>query len=164
MTLRPLTEEDYSGLYEVASDPLLWEQHPHHNRHEQSEFRKFFADAMASNGALVAVEPESGDVIGSSRLFPYENEQARIEIGWSFLARSHWGGRFNGQMKALMIRHVLATFEEVFFRVGATNLRSQKAVEKLGVTNLGTHINPQGVAWVHYSMDRDGFARLEATQ
>ena len=48
--LRPLQLSDYEELYQVASDPLIWEQHPVANRHEERVFREFFRDALNCGG------------------------------------------------------------------------------------------------------------------
>src|SRR4029453_10104128 len=110
-------------------DPLIWEQHPCSDRHEEEVFRAFFREAVASGGALVAVARKDGRVVGSSRYFGYDEEKDEVEIGWTFLARSHWGGAYNGEMKRLMLRHAFTFVDHVVFLVGTTNLRSTKPLE-----------------------------------
>jgi len=46
-------------------------------------------------GALLVTDASTGQVIGSSRYFAYRADTREVEIGWTFLARSHWGGRHN---------------------------------------------------------------------
>jgi RimJ/RimL family protein N-acetyltransferase len=130
--LRPLRSEDRGDLYAVASDPLIWEQHPARNRHEEAVFGEFFAEALASGGALLAIDAGTRQVIGSSRFHGYSAERSEVEIGWTFLARSHWGGRYNGELKQLMLRHAFRFVDCVVFFVSLGNLRSQRAVEKIG--------------------------------
>jgi RimJ/RimL family protein N-acetyltransferase len=131
--LRPLRPEDWDALFAVASDPLIWEQHPAHDRWQEPVFRAFFEDALANGGALIALDAQSGAVIGSSRFEGLsEADGGSVEIGWTFLSRSHWGGRYNHEMKRLMIGHALASLAEVRFLVGETNLRSRRALEKIG--------------------------------
>ncbi|MBA4082930.1 MAG: GNAT family N-acetyltransferase, partial [Erythrobacter sp.] len=102
--LRPLQPEDWDALFAVASDPLIWEQHPAHDRWQEPVFRAFFEDALANKGALIAIDRASGAVIGSSRYQGLEEaDGGSVEIGWTFLARSHWGGRWNHAMKRLML-------------------------------------------------------------
>src|SRR6478752_2109559 len=96
LELRPLREDDFAALFAVASDPLIWEQHPNSDRYQEEVFRAFFRDAMQSGGALLALDRNDGRVIGSSRYFGYDEANSEVEIGWSFLARSHWGGVYNG--------------------------------------------------------------------
>ena len=98
--LRPATPDDFDALFAVASDPLIWEVHPAHDRWQEPVFRKFFDDGLASGGMLVATDRATGAVIGSSRYGLERAEPGEVEIGWTFLARSHWGGRYNGEMKA----------------------------------------------------------------
>lgn len=124
---------DHAALYAVAADPLLWEQQPARDRHRPEVFAAFFAEALASGGALVARDRhQDGPVIGSSRFAGYDADRREVEIGWSFLARSHWGGRHNAEMKRLMLAHAFGSVERVVFYVGAGNCRSQRALEKIG--------------------------------
>lgn len=138
VTLRPMREDDFAALFAVASDPLIWEQHPARDRYQEPVFREFFAAAMASAGALVVHDTPTQAVIGSSRYAGYSPEASEVEIGWTFLSRAHWGGPCNAAMKALMLDHAFGAVESVVFRVGADNLRSQKAVLKLGAVREGT--------------------------
>jgi RimJ/RimL family protein N-acetyltransferase len=130
--LRPLVREDLEDLFRVASDPMIWEQHPAKDRSERAGFVRFFDDALASGGALLATDAETGQVIGSSRFSGYDADLSEVEIGWTFLARSHWGGRYNTEMKRLMLDYAFQSVRSVIFIVGTGNIRSQRAVEKLG--------------------------------
>src|SRR5690349_19987385 len=97
--LRPLRTEDFEVLYEVAADALIWEQHPASDRYKREVFREFFREAMVSGVAFMVTDAKTGKVIGSSRYNGYSEEKSEVEIGWTFLARSHWGGAHNGEMK-----------------------------------------------------------------
>jgi N-acetyltransferase len=147
--LRPLRPEDYPALYAVASDPLIWDQHPSSDRYQEPVFQAFFRDALASGGALVAIDRKDGRVIGSSRFNGYDEANSEIEVGWTFLARSHWGGVFNGEMKRLMLRHAFRFVRRVVFVIGARNYRSQRAVEKLGAVRVGSKVNDKGEQFVY---------------
>lgn len=142
--LKPLRAEDYDDLYAVAADPLVWEQHPDRKRHEETTFRAFFHEALASGGALVAIDVNSQRIIGSSRFHGYDKERSEVEIGWTFLARSRWGGSYNGEMKRLMLRHAFRFVSCVVFLVGLQNIRSQRAVEKIGGVRVGTRPDAGG--------------------
>lgn len=142
--LRPLRPDEFDVLFAVASDPLIWEQHPSWDRYKPDVFAQFFSDALKSGGALVAVDRKDGRIIGSSRFNGYDAEKSEIEIGWTFLARSHWGGRFNGEMKQLMVQHALKYVGRVLFVIGMGNLRSQKATEKLGGVRIGARPDALG--------------------
>jgi RimJ/RimL family protein N-acetyltransferase len=143
--LRPLRETDFGDLYAVAADPLIWEQHPASNRHEEEVFREFFREAMASGGALIATDIRTQQVIGSSRFHGYDEARREVEIGWTFLARSHWGGRYNGDMKQIMLRHAFRFVDSVVFVIGPLNIRSRRAVEKIGGILVGTRQDARGV-------------------
>jgi len=132
LELRPLRRADWEALYAVASDPLIWEQHPARNRHELEVFRAFFDEALAGGTAFVVVDRANGLVIGSSRFHGYDEAKSEVEIGWTFLARLYWGGVYNGEMKRLMLAHAFRFVDSVIFVIGPQNLRSQKAVLKLG--------------------------------
>jgi RimJ/RimL family protein N-acetyltransferase len=132
LELRPLQPEDWEGLFAVASDPMIWEQHPSHDRYQEEVFKEFFQEALESGGALLAIDKATQEIIGSSRYFGYDPEKKEIEIGWTFLARSHWGGKYNAEMKRLMLAHAFQFVDSVVFLVGPSNFRSRKAVEKIG--------------------------------
>ena len=144
LELRPLRAEDYDDLYAVASDPALWEQHPVQKRYEEGSFRAFFGESLESRGALIAIDTATQRVIGSSRFHGYDEEKDEVEIGWTFLARSHWGGLYNGEMKELMLRHAFQFVNGVIFLVESKNLRSQRAVEKIGGVRVGARPDAAG--------------------
>lgn len=143
LALRPLREEDFEDLYAVASDELIWEQHPSRDRYQLGVFREFFREAMASGGALIA-HASDGRVIGSSRFHGYDPVASEIEIGWTFLARSCWGGAYNREMKEMMLRHAFRFVERVLFIVGPQNLRSRRALEKIGARPAGRRLDSTG--------------------
>ena len=156
--LRPLRPEDYAALYVVASDPLIWEQHPNNDRYQEEVFKVFFQEALESGGALVALDRKDGRPIGSSRYHGYDEEQSEVEIGWSFLARSHWGGVYNGEMKRLMLRHAFRFVRNVIFVIGPHNFRSQRAVEKIGAARAGSKFDGDGQEKFVYRIEASAFA------
>ncbi len=163
LTLRPLRKDDWQALYAVASDPLIWEAHPANDRWQEEVFRTFFDDALTKGGALVAIDNANGEVIGSSRLQGHDPaDGGSVEIGWTFLARSHWGGTYNREMKRLMLAHALQHVERALFRVGAENWRSRGAMEKIGGRLTGdtemVHHAGRDLPHVVYVIDREGFA------
>jgi len=155
LELRPLSADDWKPLYAVASDPLLWEQHPDRDRYQQEVFREFFRVALASRAALVAIDRLNGCIIGSSRYHGYYAARREIEIGWTFLARSHWGGAHNGEMKRLMLQHVFQFVDRVLFVIGSENIRSRRAIERIGGTLLGPQ-TIRGRENMVYCIGRDG--------
>lgn len=152
LELRPLRAEDFAALYAVASDPSIWVQHPEPDRHEEERFRIYFREALESGGALIVTVALEGRVIGASRYHGYNPAQSEIEIGWSFLARAYWGGRYNGEMKRLMLDHAFRFVDRVVFLVGAENRRSQRALEKIGAVRAGTRVDSKGRERVVYQI------------
>jgi RimJ/RimL family protein N-acetyltransferase len=137
LELRPLRDEDFDDLYACASDPGIWELHPEPDRYKEDVFRGFFQGAMDSGGAFAVIDRATGRIIGSSRYFGYDEARSEIEIGWTFLARTYWGGLYNRELKELMLRHAFRFVDSVVFLVGPENWRSQRAMEKIGGVRVG---------------------------
>jgi RimJ/RimL family protein N-acetyltransferase len=154
LELRPLQPDDFDALYAVASDPLIWELHPARNRYEKGVFQEFFREAMESGGALIVLDSKTRSVIGSSRFHGYDPQKSVIEIGWTFLGRAYWGGVYNGEMKQLMMRHAFQFIESILFVIGPQNLRSRRAVEKIGGVLIGSRTEGNGRESVVYQIRR----------
>jgi RimJ/RimL family protein N-acetyltransferase len=135
--VRPLRASDFDALYSAARDPLIWEQHPD-DRSQGDVFGRFFADHLATGAALAVLDARTRRVIGTSRYHGFDPVRSEVEIGWTFLARAYWGGRYNGELKRLMLAHAFRFVETVVFVVAPGNIRSQRAVEKLGAVRSGT--------------------------
>jgi RimJ/RimL family protein N-acetyltransferase len=129
---RPLQAADFDALFAAASDPAIWELHPVRDRYTRPKFELFFQTGIASGGALVVVDRASGTVVGSSRFTAHDPVRRTVEIGYTFLARSHWGTGANRELKTLMLTHAFQYVDAVEFFVGVTNFRSRGAMEKLG--------------------------------
>lgn len=157
LELRPLRADDFQALYGVASDPLIWEQHPNSDRYREDVFREFFREAIESGGALVAVDLKDGRVVGQSRFHGHDAAKSEVEIGWTFLARSHWGGRYNGEMKRLMLEHAFKFVDNVVFLVGPQNMRSRRAMDKIGGVLVGSRPNGAGRESVVYRVTASTF-------
>lgn len=157
LELRPLHEDDFNNLYAVASDPELWAQHPANDRWQPDVFRQFFDEALECNGALVIIDKATGRMIGSSRYHAYSLELDEVEIGWTFLARSHWGGTYNREIKRLMLKHAFGFVSNVTFRVGVTNWRSQRAMEKIGGVKIGVRPDAAGNESYIYRITKPDF-------
>jgi RimJ/RimL family protein N-acetyltransferase len=133
ITLRPLRESDFDALHSAASDARIWEQHPDPLRYQREVFReKFFNGGRDSGSAFVVVENASGRMIGSSRYYEWDPAKREVAIGYTFLARDHWGGTTNREMKELMLKHAFRWADVVWLHIGMENVRSQRAAEKIG--------------------------------
>ena len=134
--LRPLRPDDFDALFSAASDPMIWEQHPESDRYQRDVFQKYFDGALESKGAFAIIERKSGRLIGSSRYCKLDLTNREVEVGWTFLEREFWGGSYNRELKRLMLDHAFRFVDRVVFVVGEKNLRSQKALEKIGARFL----------------------------
>ncbi len=160
--LRPLQPDDWQALFAVASDPLIWAAHPAHDRWQEPVFRAFFDQALRSGGALAITRTGTSEIIGSSRFDRTRADEGEVEIGWTFLARAAWGGPTNFTVKRLMVGHALRFFERVIFVIGKDNVRSRRAVEKIGarLTERVLDVEMAGAIAAHvvYAIDRQDFA------
>jgi RimJ/RimL family protein N-acetyltransferase len=138
--IRPVAASDWESMYAAASDPQMWEEHPASDRYIEAAFRQFFDDALDCGSAFAFVERDSGRIIGSSRYFGFDPVRSEIEIGWTFLSREFWGGSINAEIKQLMLGHAFRFVDTVVFWVGDENIRSRRAMEKIGgVLRAGIH-------------------------
>jgi RimJ/RimL family protein N-acetyltransferase len=145
LELRPLSQKDYASLLDAASDPLIWEQHPQPDRYQPDVFKKFFDEALTSQGALTIIDRKTNKIIGSSRYYDYipatsvdrSINNSSVIIGYTFLTRKYWGGSYNFELKKLMVNYALEFVKTTYFQVGLNNLRSQRAMEKIGGINIG---------------------------
>jgi RimJ/RimL family protein N-acetyltransferase len=152
--LEPLRAGDFERLHAVAADPLIWEQHPERDRWQREVFQRFFDGAIRSGGAFLVFDAVTDEVIGSTRYCGLDPQHGVVEIGWTFLARSRWGGRHNGEMKRLMLDHAFRYVERVVFVIGPENRRSRRAVEKIGGRQVASRKDPQGNEKVVYEVTR----------
>ena len=130
--VRPVTAADWPELFAAGSDPEIWKVHPRSNRYTEPEFRTYFDSAVTSKMAFVFVDRATKKLIGSSRYYGYVAKLSEIEIGWTFVVRSHWGGPTNREVKRLMLDHAFGFVDTVIFWVGENNWRSQGAMTKIG--------------------------------
>lgn len=156
LLLRPLVEADREALWEVARDRLLWELHPDKTRSDPEGFARFFRSALESGSALVVVERRTGRIIGSSRYYDVDPANRELAIGYTFIARDCWGGAVNREMKRLMVEHAAPWADRIWFHVGKGNLRSRRAMEKIGAVARYEAQRPQNgemIDFVYYAID-----------
>lgn len=156
LLLRPLVEQDREPLWEVARDPLLWALHPDKTRSDPEGFARFFQAALESRAALVVVDQRTGRIIGSSRYYDCDPAKRELAIGYTFIARDCWGGQVNREMKQLMIQHATPWADRIWFHVGKGNLRSRRAMEKIGARAAFEGKRPQNgemIDFIYYALD-----------
>lgn len=135
--LQPLTENDFAALYAVASDPLIWEQHPNRDRWKEEVFRNYFEGAMQSGGAFKVIDKATGKVAGCTRMYDYNEQDDSICIGYTFYGREYWGKGLNHSVKAMMLDYLFQFVSRVHFHIGAVNVRSQVSITRLGARKVG---------------------------
>lgn len=164
ITVKPLRESDFEEMFKVASDPLIWEQHPEPDRYKKEIFQTYFKGAIDSHGAVAVYDSKTGNMIGASRFYDYKEAEDSIVIGYTFLARSYWGTTYNRALKQLMLDYIFQFVDKVIFHVGKDNLRSQKAMEKLGAIKTGEElkVNANGSQTLNiiYCIDRNLWSLL----
>ena len=161
--MQPLRAGDFEVLYAVASDPLIWEQHPNRDRYRRAVFQNYFNGAIESGGALLVFDSATQSLIGSSRYYDHDEAGSVIAIGYTFLARDHWGGLYNPALKRLMLDHAFRFVERVVFHVGECNTRSRTAMERLGANLTGSapiaYFGESSTTNVIYEITRGGWQR-----
>ena len=135
--LVPLKQADFEELYAVASDPLIWEQHPNPDRYKKEVFEVYFKGAITSCGAFLIKDPSTNDILGCTRFYDFNETEKSVLIGYTFFARSCWGKGINHAVKHLMLAYAFQFIDKVIFHVGALNRRSQIAMERLGAIKTG---------------------------
>lgn len=136
VTLLPLEENDFEALFAVASDALIWEQHPNKDRYKKEVFQVYFEGAIASKGAFKIIDNTTEKIIGSTRFYDYNPKDASILIGYTFYSRAYWGTKYNPTVKKMQLEYAFQFVDKVYFHIGAQNIRSQKAIERIGAQKV----------------------------
>lgn len=134
--LTPLKPNDFESLFTVASDELIWEQHPNKLRYQKEVFKNFFDGAIESKGAFLIKDANTQEIIGSTRFYDFDENDNSVLIGYTFMGRKFWGSCINAMVKKNLLNYAFQFVDKVYFHVGATNFRSQKAMEKLGAIKI----------------------------
>lgn len=155
--LEPLSERHAGGLRAAAADGNLWELWFTVVPGPQ-EIDTYIARALEaqSNGDMLpwAVRDlASGRIAGSTRYHDIVPEVSRVEIGYTWYSQSKQGTYINPACKLLLLSHAFETLEcsVVGLRTDSFNLRSQRAIERLGAKKDGVIR--------HHQLRRDGSVR-----
>lgn len=133
--LEPLQRGSFENLYAAAADPAIWAGHPSRDRYKRSVFSRYFEFLLETRRALTVTDRRNSQIIGCSSYYTAPDMPGSISIGFTFLTCPYWGGRANFDVKKLMLDHAFNTFEDVWFHIDPTNIRSQKATAKLGAVH-----------------------------
>jgi RimJ/RimL family protein N-acetyltransferase len=178
VTLEPLEERHASDLFAAMQDEevcryLSWP--PPIRLEETLTLVREAREAMARNQSIVFAQVwnETGQAIGSTRLLDVRPADRQVEIGATFLARSHWRTPANTESKLLFLTHCFERLGcvRVALKTDGRNVRSQEAIARLGAVREGTlrrHMLVRGYQrdTVYFSILDDEWpavkARLEA--
>jgi RimJ/RimL family protein N-acetyltransferase len=149
--LEPLSPEHQNGLAIAAADGKLWElfftfvPEPH----RASEYISEALQGQKSGAMLpwAVREMASGDIVGSTRYHDIVAAADRVEIGYTWYAKSWQRTRINTVCKLLLLRHAFQDLgcKVVGFRTDNFNFASQRAIEALGAKKDGVirHHHPR---------------------
>lgn len=183
--MEPLEERHREPLRAAASDPDLWRfasvnQHggKHGGDFDAWMQHRFNEIERAGELTFAVLDKALGEYAGSSSFLAVQLRHKRLEIGWTWYAKSSWAGPVNPSCKRLMMGHGFDALDlnRIELKLDATNRRSFMAVERLGAKYEGVHrmhmVLPDGrirdTAWFsitrpEWPFVRDGLdARLAA--
>ena len=157
ITLLPLALEHEAGLRLAAADGELWNIRVT-SVPEPENTRKYIEDALAmreagNRFAFAVTETATGKVLGCSSYHDIVPAVKRVEIGWTWYAKSSQRSHVNTTAKLLLLTHAFETLgcHVVGWRTDNFNFASQAAIERLGAKR-------DGVIRGH-AMRRDGTIR-----
>jgi N-acetyltransferase len=139
--LEKLTREHLPVLKELARDERIWEftKTLLINETYESQADSYLATALDTNAlggqqAFVIRQVTNNDIIGMTRLYGFEPKDKRVTIGYTWYIPLIWGQAHNKECKLLLLQYVfeILGYNRVEFYVAGQNIRSQKAVQKIG--------------------------------
>jgi RimJ/RimL family protein N-acetyltransferase len=156
--LVPMKREHALALLEAGRDPSIWTYLPRRPQ-TLADMQELVDEALARRGAgvdfpFVILDRNDDDrVVGSTRFCDMDPANRSLEIGWTWLAPDVWRTRINSECKYLLLSHCFETLGaiRVFLKTDARNVRSQKAIERIGGVREGV--------WRKHRILPDGFIR-----
>lgn len=142
--LEPLERRHAADLLAAAADPAIWLYLPSPQPKSLEEVEAFIADAQSSAATgeqipFAVIDRADGRAVGSTRYLEIRPADKALEIGWTWYARAAQRTAINTECKLLLLRHA---FEDqgvlrVQFKTDGRNLRSQRAIERIGAVKEG---------------------------
>ena len=136
--LEPLTMENYQYLIPIASQEKLIQYSPS-DIETQESLKKYVEIALKQQQLnqsipFIIYDKKTETYAGCTRFMNINWQHKVLEIGSTWIGREFHGSGLNKQMKDLLLNYVFDEmgFEKVEFRIDERNIRSRKAVEKLG--------------------------------
>ena len=138
--LEPLTLAHATDLIKACQDGELWKI----NVTSVPEPDKVIdyiniADSMPDRQAFAVIDERTGKAIGSTSFHDILPASKRLEIGYTWYAKSYWRTHVNTTCKLMLLTYVFETLEyqTVGWRTDIDNHRSQQAIERLGAKKDG---------------------------
>ena len=142
--LEPLEHRHIPDLVRHCNDEALWEftfgDNPFTN---DADTQAWLSEALNRNAfyTFAIVDKISGNTIGSTRFGDIHLEYKKLEIGWTFVAQTHWRTHVNSECKYLLLRYAFEQLglNRVQLKANGKNMRSRNAIAAFGATYEGTH-------------------------
>jgi N-acetyltransferase len=141
--LEPLTIGHVPALTRVGLDPELWRWQPKviATPGDMHEYVQAALDQQSKGEGLpyVIIDPTSEQVVGSTRYFDIVLRHRRLEIGATWIARSHQRTAINTEAKLLLLTHAFETLGagKVVLKTEMLNEQSRRAILRLGAIEEG---------------------------
>ncbi|WP_342442294.1 GNAT family protein [Lysinibacillus sp. FSL K6-0075] len=141
--LKPLELSDLPEILETGRYPEIW-SHMSTTIEKKEDVNNFVENALRAKDEktefpFVIVDKQSGDIIGSTRFMDIDDKHQRLEIGYTWLTPAYWRTAINTNCKYLLLQHCFEHFhlQRVQIKTDHDNIRSQKAIERIGATKEG---------------------------
>jgi len=141
--LKPLAQEDRQGIFEAGSYPEIW-SYMSTEIEKMDDVNKFVDKALLTKREktefpFVIVDKKSGQIIGSTRFMDIDETHKRLEIGTSWISPAFWRTAINTNCKYLLLQYCfeVLNLQRVQIKTDHENIRSQRAIERLGATKEG---------------------------
>jgi RimJ/RimL family protein N-acetyltransferase len=141
--LEPLSLDHLDALTAVGLDPELW-KFTTVNIRNRDEMRAYIEEALqlSAAGSVLAFatrDKKSNTIVGSTRLADIQPHHRTMEIGWTWIARSHQRTAVNTEAKYLMLRHAFEQMDarRVMLKTDETNVKSRAAIARIGAKQEG---------------------------
>jgi len=139
--LEPLSQSHAQGLFLRGCHAPDWAYMPRSCFIDLADTRQWIDEAVAAPGeqAWAIVENAKGKIVGSTRYLNMLPEHRSLEIGWTWLGQEWQRTGINTETKLLLLTHAFERLRclRVEFKADARNLRSQRALERIGAIREG---------------------------
>jgi N-acetyltransferase len=138
--LEPMTEAHIPGLTAVGLDAGIWEHMLYGEVRSEEDIRRWVRDILSRPDLpFVVIHLESGRVAGATRYLNMAPEHRGLEIGGTWYGKEFQRTPVNTECKYLLLKYAFQTMDciRVQFKTDLLNVRSQKAIERLGARREG---------------------------